>query len=260
MNNLINDIYLSFIFTSMLFIINNEISIIQFFNVSDKKIKIYFAVFLFLSLINIPNYLFNQSNEIALVDFIFLKLKQIIYEILKIFLFVYFIKKQINIISQVIFFYSLYHIMNNFNYLIIKKMFYKNIRFIFLVFILYIFYLKEISFRKYINNSYYWDVISKCLLENFNSCIIFMFWILLNISEENNPILLILSKKRNKENKNYNIYQFSIKNEITNNNYLIIKPNLNITIYKKYPLIILNPFVEKFNNKNIENISIGIIE
>ena len=150
--------------------------------------------------------------------------------------------------------------MNNFKYLIIKKMFYKNIRFIFIVFILYNFYLKEIRFRKYINNSYYWDVISKCLLENFNSCIIFMFWILLNISEENNPILLILSKKRNKENKNYNIYQFSIKNEITNNNYLIIKSNLNITIYKKYPLIIFNPFVEKFNNKNFENISIGIIE
>ena len=120
--------------------------------------------------------------------------------------------------------------------------------------------MKEIRFRKYINNSYYWDVISKCLLENFNSCIIFMFWILLNISEENNPILLILSKKRNKENKNYNIYQFSIKNEITNNNYSIIKSNLNITIYKKYPLIILNPFVERFNNKNFENISIGIIE
>ena len=260
MNNLINDIYLSFIFTSMLFIINNEISIIQFFNVSDGKIKIYFGVFLFLSLINIPNYLFNQSLDIALIDIIFLKLKKIIYEILKIFLFLYFIKKQIKIISQVMFYYSLYRITNNFKCLIIKKMFYKNIRFIFLCFNLYNFYLREICFRKYMNNSYYWDLIDKCSLENFNSCIIFMFWILLNISEENNALLLLLSKKRNNENKNYNIYRFEIKNEITNNNYLIIKPNLNITIYKKYPLIVLNPFVEQFNNKNFEKISIGIIE
>ena len=47
MNNLINDIYLSFIYTSILYIINNEKSILYFFNSNDKKIKTYFCVFLF---------------------------------------------------------------------------------------------------------------------------------------------------------------------------------------------------------------------
>ena len=36
MNNLINDIYLSFIYTSILYIINNEKSILYFFNSNDK--------------------------------------------------------------------------------------------------------------------------------------------------------------------------------------------------------------------------------
>ena len=110
------------------------------------------------------------------------------------------------------------------------------------------------------NNSYYADIINKCILENFHSFIIFIFWILLNISEENNQILLILSKKRNNRIKNYNIYKFETKNEITRYNYSLIKPNLNITIYKKYPLMILNPFFEKINNDNFKNISIGLIE
>ena len=116
-NNLIDDIFLSFLLTSILFIINNEINIIKFFSVSDTKVKIYFCVFLFLSLINIPDYLFNQTNEISFIDIIFLKIKKIIYELLKIFLFIYFINKQINIVSKAIFFYSVYHIENNLNYL-----------------------------------------------------------------------------------------------------------------------------------------------
>ena len=87
-----------------------------------------------------------------------------------------------------------------------------------------------------------------------------MFWLLMNMTEENNPILLILSRKRNYEIKNYNTFKFEIKNEITKNNYSNNRSNLNITIYKKYPLIILNPFVEKINNKNFERISVGYIE
>ena len=87
-----------------------------------------------------------------------------------------------------------------------------------------------------------------------------MFWLLMNMTEENNPILLILSRKRNYEIKNYNTFKFEIKNEITKNNYSKNRSNLNITIYKKYPLIILNPFVEKINNKNFERISVGYIE
>ena len=78
-NNLIDDIFLSFLLTSILFIINNETNIIKFFSVSDTKVKIYFCVFLFLSLINIPDYLFNQTNEISFIDIIFLKIKKIIY-------------------------------------------------------------------------------------------------------------------------------------------------------------------------------------
>jgi hypothetical protein len=259
-NNLIDDIFLSFLLTSILFIINNETNIIKFFSVSDTKVKIYFCVFLFLSLINIPDYLFNQTNEISFIDIIFLKIKKIIYELLKIFLFIYFINKQINIISKAIFFYSVYHIENNLKFLIIKKLFFKNIRFAFLILIFFNIFLHEITFRKYKNNLYYWDIVSKCLTENINSSIIFAFWFLLNISEENNPLLLLLSKKRNTEIKISNIYKFELKNEITRNNYYENKPDLNISIYKKYPLIILNPFIDKINNSNIENISIGIIE
>ena len=147
-NNLLNDIYLSFIFCSMLFIINNELSITKFFNSSDRKIKIYFSLFLFLSLINIPNYLINQSPDISSIDIIFLKIKVIIYGILKIFLFLYFIKKQMKIISQVLFFYSIYHIINNVNYLIFKKVILKHIRFFFIIFIFFNIYLRELSFRK----------------------------------------------------------------------------------------------------------------
>ena len=259
-NNLIKDIYLSFIFSSILFIINNETNLIHFFNANDRKIKTYFSIFLFLSLINIPNYLFNQISDIEFIDFVFLKIKKIVYEIMKIIFFIYFIKKQINIISRVLFFYSMYHITNNLNHLIRKKIFYKNIRAIFLVFIFYTFFLKKILFIKYRNNLYYWNIIDNCLSENFNSSIIFMFWLLMNMTEENNPILLILSRKRNYEIKNYNTFKFEIKNEITKNNYSNNRSNLNITIYKKYPLIILNPFVEKINNKNFERISVGYIE
>ena len=164
------------------------------------------------------------------------------------------------IISQVIFFYSIYHIINNFNCLIFKKVILKHIRFFFIVLIFFNIYLREISFRKYKNSSYYADIINKCILENFHSFIIFIFWILLNISEENNQILLILSKKRNNRIKNYNIYKFETKNEIKRYNYSIIKSNLNIAIYKKYPLMILNPFFVKINNDNFKKISIGLIE
>ena len=258
-NRLINDIYISFIFTSMLFINNNEQSIINFFNINDRKIKIYFCVFLFLSLINIPNYLFNQSNDINLIDIIYLKIKIIVYELLKAFLFIYFIKKQINIISKVLFFYSVYHITNNLKCMIFKKMCYKNIRFFFISFTFINIYLNKVNFKKYKNNLYYWDIIDKSLDENVNSFIIFFFWLLLNISEENNPLLLILFKKRNDGLKNFNMYKYEYKNEITKANYLKNKSNINISIYNKYPLIILSPYIEKINNKNIDEISVGTI-
>ena len=141
-----------------------------------------------------------------------------------------------------------------------KKMFYKNIRFVFLIFILYIIYLKDFLFHKYKKNKYYRYIIDKSFSEIINSCIIFMFWILLITSEENNPILLILAKKRNTEIKRYNIYKFEIKNEITNNNYNDNRANINISIYKKYPLVILEPSLEKINDENFDKISIGMIE
>ena len=260
MNNLINDIYLSFILTSMLFIINNQKSLLNFFNSNDKKIKIYFGLFLFLSLINVPNYLFNKNDNNALIDVIFLNIKKIIYELLKILIFIYFIKKQIKIISQVLFYYSLYHIQNNFKYLTLKKLFYKNIRFVFLVLLIINIYLNKFRFKKYKNNLYYLEIIDKCLEVNLNSCIIFIFWFLLNITEEENPILLILYKKRNIQKKNFNIYKFEFNNEITNYNYSNIKSNFNIAIYNRYPLVVLNPFITKIKNSNFEKVSIGTIE
>ena len=96
--------------------------------------------------------------------------------------------------------------------------------------------------------------------ENLNSCIIFIFWFLLNITEEENPILLILYKKRNIQKKNFNIYKFEFNNEITNYNYSNIKSNFNIAIYNRYPLVVLNPFITKIKNSNFEKVSIGTIE
>ena len=139
-------------------------------------------------------------------------------------------------------------------------MFYKNIRFVFLVLLIINIYLNKFRFKKYKNNLYYWEIIDKCLEENLNSCIIFIFWFLLNITEEENPILLILYKKRNIQKKNFNIYKFEFNNEITNYNYSNIKFNFNIAIYNRYPLVVLNPFITKIKNSNFEKVSIGTIE
>ena len=139
-------------------------------------------------------------------------------------------------------------------------MFYKNIRFVFLVLLIINIYLNKFRFKKYKNNLYYWEIIDKCLEENLNSCIIFIFWFLLNITEEENPILLIVYKKRNIQKKNFNIYKFEFNNEITNYNYSNIKSNFNIAIYNRYPLVVLNPFITKIKNSNFEKVSIGTIE
>ena len=139
-------------------------------------------------------------------------------------------------------------------------MFYKNIRFVFLVLLIINIYLNKFKFKKYKNNLYYWEIIDKCLEENLNSCILFIFWFLLNITEEENPILLILYKKRNIQKKNFNIYKFEFNNEIKNYNYSNIKFNFNINIYNRYKLVVLNPFITKIKNSNFEKVSIGTIE
>ena len=260
MNNFLNDIHLSFILTSIIFTINIDTSIINFFNSNDRNIKIYFILFLFLSLINIPNYLFNQNFDIALIDTIFLKIKKIIYEILKIILVIYFIKKQINLLAQILFFYSLYHLINNINFLIFKKTFYKIIRFIFFIVLFYTLYLNIIHFKKYKNNLFYWNIIGKCIEENLNSFIIFSFWVLLYLSEENNPILLMQLNKRKQKIGKYNIYKFESNNLLTKYNYHRNNSYLNISIYNKYPFLVLSPTMKNINNKNFDKISIGSID
>ena len=122
LNNFINDIYLSFIITSMIFIINNEINIINFFNSEDRKIKIYFLIFLLLSLINIPNYLYIKSKIIFHI-FDILQIKLVLYEIFKVIISIYFINKQIKTISKILYIYSIYHLVINIYFLKAKKVF-----------------------------------------------------------------------------------------------------------------------------------------
>ena len=122
LNNFINDIYLSFIITSMIFIINNEINIINFFNSEDRKIKIYFLIFLLLSLINIPNYLYIKSKIIFHI-FDISQIKLVLFEIFKVIISIYFINKQIKTISKILYIYSIYHLVINIYFLKAKKVF-----------------------------------------------------------------------------------------------------------------------------------------
>ena len=74
---------------------------------------------------------------------------------------------------------------------------------------------------------YYWNMISKCIIENYNSFIIFLFWIILNINEDNNPILHLFLQKNN-YNKVLKCYKFRNDNIITDSNYSKLKDNFNI--------------------------------
>jgi len=241
LNIFINDIYLSFILTSTIFTINNNKSIIHFFNLEERKIKIYFFIFLLMSIINVPNYLFYQKRMIILFRIDFLKLKLILFDILKTIIFIYLINKQIKIISKIIYIYSIYHLINNINCLKIKTIFLKIIKFIFFIILFFNIIIDNITFRKFKNNMFYWNIISKCIIENYNSFLIFLFWIILNISEENNPIFIRYINMNNNEQK-CNSFKFNINNEITNENFHKIKKDINSS---KYPIIIFNLILKK---------------
>ena len=256
LNNFINDTYLSFILTSVIFILNNELKIIYFFNSEDRKIKIYFIFFILLSLINIPNYLNFKNKLIAFYIFDVLKIKMYLFEIFKTFIFIHFIKRQINIISKIIYIYSNYHLVNNINYLLLKRVFLNLIKYAFIIFLFANYILYNIFFRKYKNNEYYFNMILKCIIENYNSFIIFIYWMILNINEDNNPIYLLYLNKINNNNTKKNYLKFNKKNEITYLNYEQLKDKINI---QDTPIIILNTNIKNINNNNFDKINIGLI-
>ena len=254
LNNFINDIYLSFIITSMIFIINNEINIINFFNSEDRKIKIYFLIFLLLSLINIPNYLYIKSKIIFHI-FDILQIKLVLYEIFKVIISIYFINKQIKTISKILYIYSIYHLVINIYFLKAKKVFLYLMKYLIIIILLFNYIIGNIIFKRYKNNVYYWNMISKCIIENYNSFIIFLFWIILNINEDNNPILHLFLQKNN-YNKVLKCYKFRNDNIITDSNYSKLKDNFNIL---NNPIIIFNPYINQIYNDNFEKINIGVI-
>lgn len=255
LNNFVNDIYFSFIITCMIFIIKSEVNIINFFNLEERIIKVYFFIFLLISTINIPNYLFNQKTFIIFSKIDFLNLKLFLFEIFKTIILIYLIKKQINTISIILSIYSIYHLVNGFKILIIKKMFLRLIKSLFVIFLIFNQMIDNIIFRKYKSNTYYWSIIEKCTIENYTSIYLVIFWILLNINEDSNPLLHFYLNKVNNDSKKLQYYNFKIKNEITNNNYQEIKSNI-----KNGPIIILHPFINKINNNSFEKLNLGIIK
>ena len=248
--NFINDIYLSFIFTSIIFIINNNEIITHFFNSNERTIKKYFFIFLSLSIINIPNYLSNNTN-------IFLILKIYLYEIFKIYIFMIFIREQINHISYIISLYSFYRLVNGINILKYKKIFLFIIKYIFIMNTVINIINFVIYYIKYRNNTYYWDVVIECIVEWNNSFIIFFFSIILNINEYNNQVFNLFF---NKGSKKLNCYKYNNEYEITNNNYKHIKNDNDFNLINNAPIIVLHPLIKRINNNNFEKINIGIID
>ena len=121
----------------------------------------------------------------------------ILSEIFKTTIFIRFINKQINTITKVISIYSLYHIVNNIFFIKMKKVFLNIFKYLTIITLLLNYITAKIIFKKFKNHEYYWNMISKCIIENYNSFIIFLFWIILNINEDNNPMLLLFLNKNN---------------------------------------------------------------
>ena len=68
-----------------------------------------------------------------------------------------------------------------------------------------------------------------------------------------------LNKRKQKIGK-YNIYKFESNNLLTKYNYHRNNSYLNISIYNKYPFLVLSPTMKDINNKNFDKISIGFID
>jgi len=258
LNNFVNDIYLSFVITSIIFIINNETNIINFFNSDERKIKIYFFIFLFLSIINIPNYLFNQNEVTLKLNLLYIKL--FLFDIFKTFILISLIKKHTNIISIILHFYSTLHLVNGYRILIIKQIFLKLIKIFSLIILVLSVLLDNIIFKEYKNNEYYWRIIEKCTTENYSSIYLFIFWILLNISEESNPLIDLYYNKINNIKNMSKYLKFDINNEITFDYYQKFKNNIDKSILNNTPFIILHPLMKTIDNNNFENITLGMID
>jgi hypothetical protein len=258
LNNFVNDIYLSFVITSIIFIISNETNIINFFNSDERKIKIYFFIFLLLSIINIPNYLFNQNETTLKLNLLYTKL--LLFDIFKTFILINLVKKHKNIISIILYFYSTLHLVNGYRILIIKQIFLKLIKIFSLIVLVLSILIDNIIFKEYKNNEYYWKIIEKCTTENYSSIYLFIFWILLNVSEENNPLIELYYNKVN-NNKNMSKYlKFNLKNEITYDSYQKNKNNIDKSILNHAPIIILHPLMKTIDNNNFEKISLGMVD
>ena len=136
-----------------------------------------------------------------------------------------------------------------------KKVFLNIFKYLAIITLLLNYITAKIIFKKFKNHEYYWNMISKCIIENYNSFIIFLFWIILNINEDNNPMLLLFLNKSN-DKGSIKSYNFKKENIITELNYPKLKDKINIL---NTPIIILNPFINEINNDNFDKINIGII-
>jgi hypothetical protein len=250
LNNFINDIYFSFIISSMTFIVYNHMNIVHFFNSDENIVKKYFLIFISLSIINIPNYLSDNPS-------ILLTIKIYFYELFKINIFLSLLKEQIKHISHIINIYYSYHLVNGINILKYKKILLNLIKYFFILNFLFKIFLLIFLYIKYRHSTYYWDIILKCIFENNNSFIIFFLWIILYINEYDNQIFnLFLNKNTNRYN---NYFKFDNNNEITIMNYAKIKNDINFKSINKCPIIILHPLIKRINNNNLDKINLGII-
>jgi hypothetical protein len=250
LNNFINDIYFSFIISSMTFIVYNHMNIVHFFNSDENIVKKYFLIFISLSIINIPNYLSDNPN-------ILLTIKIYFYELFKINIFLSLLKEQIKHISHIINIYYSYHLVNGINILKYKKILLNLIKYFFILNFLFKIFLLIFLYIKYRHSTYYWDIILKCIFENTNSFIIFFLWIILYINEYDNQIFNLFFNKNTNRYNNY--FKFDNNNEITIMNYAKIKNDINFKNINKCPIIILHPLIKRINNNNLDKINLGII-
>jgi hypothetical protein len=250
LNNFINDIYFSFIISSMTFIVYNHMNIVHFFNSDENIVKKYFLIFISLSIINIPNYLSDNPS-------ILLTIKIYFYELFKINIFLSLLKEQIKHISHIINIYYSYHLVNGINILKYKKILLNLIKYFFILNFLFKIFLLIFLYIKYRHSTYYWDIILKCIFENTNSFIIFFLWIILYINEYDNQIFNLFFNKNTNRYNNY--FKFDNNNEITIMNYAKIKNDINFKSINKCPIIILHPLIKRINNNNLDKINLGII-
>ena len=252
-NNLANDLYISFLIVCIIYIIYNNYNIRQLFNLNERMKKIYTSLYIFFSIMNLPKYFINNHMNIML--FIFFKIIIFSFDIFKIILLLYLYKRQISIISKNLSFYFMNRIRyNDLNHLITKKNNLIKIKDILYIFLFLYPIINNIIFIKYKKHIYYWNIIEKYTMENYTSLFIYFFWMALNI-DDNASVLYFNSNNNKNYLKSGTGDEIEVLNDKANVEYNILRSTL-----KNSHILVLHPYLKRINKENFGIINIGEIE